>query len=315
MQRFLVRRFFISIITLLVVSVVIFAMSRASGDPRHIFLDDYSTQEDWDRLTVSLGLDKPYYQQYGIFLTDAMQGNFGISIKEKRPVVDIIGERVVATIQLGGAAFLFSIGLGLPLGVLSAVKRGSLLDAAGKLVALVGQSAPNFWLGIMLMFFFAVNLGWLPAYGRQEKLSIILPAVTLGWYYVAANLRLIRSSMLDALDSEYIKLARLKGLPEWVVMAKHALKNAMIPVLTLAGLNLVIMVNVAIAIEVVFNWPGVGQLLFDGMSNRDFPMVQGIVLMSGFMIVILNFGIDILYAYVDPRIRLAKGEADGDISP
>ena len=205
MQRFLVRRFFISIVTLLVVSVVIFAMSRASGDPRHIFLDDYSTQEDWDRLTVSLGLDKPYYQQYGIFLSDAMQGNFGVSIKEKRPVVDIIGERVAATVQLGGAAFLFSIALGLPLGVLSAVKRGSLFDSGGKALALIGQSAPNFWLGIMMMFFFAVHLGWLPPYGRQEKLSIVLPAITLGWYYVAANLRLIRSAMLAALDSEYIK--------------------------------------------------------------------------------------------------------------
>ncbi|MCH2513730.1 MAG: ABC transporter permease [Dehalococcoidia bacterium] len=303
MQRFLVRRFFISIITLLVVSVVIFAMSRASGDPRHIFLDDYSTQEDWDRLTVSLGLDKPYYQQYGIFLTDAMQGNFGISIKEKRPVVDIIGERVVATIQLGGAAFLFSIGLGLPLGVLSAVKRGSLLDAAGKLVALVGQSAPNFWLGIMLMFFFAVNLGWLPAYGRQEKLSIILPAVTLGWYYVAANLRLIRSSMLDALDSEYIKLARAKGVKPAVVIWKHALRNALVPALTFAGVTLGALVTGSLVVETVFAWPGLGQLAVQALFAADYPLLQGVVMVFTMLYVAAALGVDVLYAYIDPRIR------------
>jgi peptide/nickel transport system permease protein len=303
MQRFLVRRFFISIITLLVVSVVIFAMSRASGDPRHIFLDDYSTQEDWDRLTVSLGLDKPYYQQYGIFLTDAMQGNFGISIKEKRPVVDIIGERVVATIQLGGAAFFFSIGLGLPLGVLSAVKRGSLLDAAGKLVALVGQSAPNFWLGIMLMFFFAVNLGWLPAYGRQEKLSIILPAVTLGWYYVAANLRLIRSSMLDALDSEYIKLARAKGVKPTVVIWKHALRNALVPALTFAGVTLGALVTGSLVVETVFAWPGLGQLAVQALFAADYPLLQGVVMVFTMLYVAAALGVDVLYAYIDPRIR------------
>ena len=303
MQRFLVRRFFISIITLLVVSVVIFAMSRASGDPRHIFLDDYSTQEDWDRLTVSLGLDKPYYQQYGIFLTDAMQGNFGISIKEKRPVVDIIGERVVATIQLGGAAFLFSIGLGLPLGVLSAVKRGSLLDAAGKLVALVGQSAPNFWLGIMLMFFFAVNLGWLPAYGRQEKLSIILPAVTLGWYYVAANLRLIRSSMLDALDSEYIKLARAKGVKPAVVIWKHALRNALVPALTFAGGTLGALVTGALVVETGVAWPGLGQLAVQALFAADYPLLQGVVMVFTMLYVAAALGVDVLYAYIDPRIR------------
>lgn len=303
MQRFLVRRFFISIITLLVVSVVIFAMSRASGDPRHIFLDDYSTQEDWDRLTVSLGLDKPYYQQYGIFLTDALQGNFGISIKEKRPVVDIIGERVVATIQLGGAAFLFSIALGLPLGVLSAVKRGSLLDGFGKMIALVGQSAPNFWLGIMLMFFFAVNLGWLPPYGRQEKLSIILPAITLGWYYVAANLRLIRSAMLDALDSEYIKLARAKGVKPAVVIWKHALRNALVPALTFAGVTLGALVTGSLVVETVFAWPGLGQLAVQALFGADYPLLQGVVMVFTMLYVLAALMVDVLYAYIDPRVR------------
>ena len=305
MQRFLVRRFFISIITLLVVSVVIFAMSRASGDPRHIFLDDYSTQEDWDRLTVSLGLDKPYYQQYGIFLSDAMQGNFGVSIKEKRPVVDIIGERVVATVQLGGAAFLFSIALGLPLGVLSAVKRGSAFDAGGKALALIGQSAPNFWLGIMMMFLFAVHLGWLPPYGRQEKMSIILPAVTLGWYYVAANLRLIRSAMLDALDSEYIKLARAKGVKPGIVIWKHALRNALVPALTFAGVTLGALVTGSLVVETVFAWPGLGQLAVQALFGADYPLLQGVVMVFTMLYVAAALAVDVLYAYIDPRIRYA----------
>ena len=303
MQRFLVRRFFISIVTLLVVSVVIFAMSRASGDPRHIFLDDYSTQEDWDRLTVSLGLDKPYYQQYGIFLSDAMQGNFGVSIKEKRPVVDIIGERVAATVLLGGAAFLFSIVLGLPLGVLSAVRRGSPFDSGGKVLALIGQSAPNFWLGIMMMFFFAVHLGWLPPYGRQEKLSIVLPAITLGWYYVAANLRLIRSAMLDALDSEYIKLARAKGVTPAVGIWKHALRTALVPALTFAGVTLGALVTGSLVVETVFAWPGLGQLAVQALFGADYPLLQGVVMVFTMLYVAAALAVDVLYAYIDPRIR------------
>ena len=303
MQRFLVRRFFISIVTLLVVSVVIFAMSRASGDPRHIFLDDYSTQEDWDRLTVSLGLDKPYYQQYGIFLSDAMQGNFGVSIKEKRPVADIIGERGAATVQLGGAAFLFSIALGLPLGVRSAVKRGSPFDSGGKALALIGQSAPNFWLGIMMMFLFAVHLGWLPPYGRQEKLSIVLPAITLGWYYVAANQRLIRSAMLDALDSEYIKLARAKGVTPAVVIWKHALRNALVPALTFAGVTLGALVTGSLVVETVFAWPGLGQLAVQALFGADYPLLQGVVMVFTMLYVAAALAVDVLYAYIDPRIR------------
>ena len=208
MQKYLVRRFILALVTLLSVSLIIFIMSRASGDPRHIYLDDYSTQEDWDRMGVVLGLDKPYYQQYGIFLKGAVRGDFGESVREGRPVVDVVLERAPATLQLGAVAFLLSVLIGVPLGILSAVKRGTFLDTFGKMVALIGQSAPGFWLGIMLMFFFAVKLGWVPPYGMQEWNSIILPAVTLGWYYAAANLRLVRSAMLDVMAAQYIKLAR-----------------------------------------------------------------------------------------------------------
>jgi peptide/nickel transport system permease protein len=183
-------------------------------------------------------------------------------------------------------------------------------DNFGKVFALVGLSVPNFVIGLLLIIVLGVGLGWLPVLGAGTSFwdwqHLIMPAFALGWYFSGSMVRITRSSMLEVMGSDYIKLVRLKGIPDWVVLSKHALKNAMIPILTLAGLNLVIMVNVAVAIEVVFNWPGVGQLLFDGMSNRDFPMVQGVVLMGGIMIVVLNFIIDVLYAYVDPRIRLAR---------
>ena len=181
MQRYLLRTVVLALVTLLAVSLIIFVMSRAAGDPRHVYLDDYSTQADWDQLTETLGLNRPYYQQYGIFLGDALRGKFGKSIKEGRPSMEVIIERLPATFQLGVAAFLFSVVVGIPLGILSAVKRGTLLDSVGKVVALIGQSAPVFWLGLMLVFLFAVRLDWLPPYGRQEPTSIILPAVALGW--------------------------------------------------------------------------------------------------------------------------------------
>jgi peptide/nickel transport system permease protein len=212
---------------------------------------------------------------------------------------------VAATVQLGGAAFLFSIVLGLPLGVLSAVKRGSFFDAGGKMLALIGQSAPNFWLGIMMMFLFAVHLGWLPPYGRQEKLSIVLPAITLGWYYVAANLRLIRSAMLDALDSEYIKLARAKGVKPGVVIWKHALRNALVPALTFAGVTLGSLVTGSLVVETVFAWPGLGQLAVQALFGADYPLLQGVVMVFTMLYVAAALAVDVLYAYIDPRIRYA----------
>ena len=278
MQRYLLRRLVMACFTLLVVSLLIFVMSRAAGDPRHIYLDDYSTQEDWDRLTVALGLDKPYYQQYGIFLKDALRGRFGESIAEGRPSMEIIIERFPATLQLGLASFIFSIVVGVPLGIFSAVRRGTILDAVGKVVALIAQSAPIFWLGIMLMFLLAVKVQWLPPYGRQEAASIILPAVTLGWFYAAANLRLLRSSMLNVLDSEYVKLARAKGVTGPKVIWKHALRNALIPVLTFSGVTLGSLVTGSLVVETVFAWPGLGQLAIKSLVSNDYPLLQAVII-------------------------------------
>ncbi len=293
----------IAIITIFVVSLIIFIMSRVSGDPRHIYLDDYSTQEDWDRMGALLGLDKPYYEQYGIFLKKAVRGDFGESIREGEPVMSVILDRLPNTLQLGVAAFAFSVLVGVPLGILSAVKRGSALDLIGKLVSLIGQSAPPFWLGIMLMFFFAVKLGWVPPYGRQEWSSILLPGITLGWFYVAANLRLIRSAMLDVLDSEYIKLARAKGVSPKMVIFKHALRNALIPPLTFAGVTLGALVTGSLVVETVFAWPGLGKLAIEALFGADYPLLQGVVIVFTLMYVTAALTVDVLYAYIDPRIR------------
>ena len=303
MQRFLLRRFLISIVTVLVVSVLIFGMSRAVGDPRVLLLDDYSTKDDWDRLGRELGLDKPYYEQYGIFVKEALKGEFGESIQQGRPAMHIILERLPATIQLGVAAFVLSLIVGVPLGILSAVKRGSLLDQFARIVALIGQSAPPFWLGIMLMFFFAVQLDWLPPFGREGPKSVILPAITLGWFYAAANLRLIRSAMLDVLDSEYIKLARAKGVSSRSIIMKHAFRNALIPPLTFAGVTLGALVTGSLVTETVFAWPGLGKLAVDSLFGLDYPLLQGVVIIFTLMYVGASFLVDVLYAYIDSRIR------------
>ena len=305
MQRYLLRRLVLAIITLLAVSLIIFILSRSAGDPVSLMLDEYSTQEDIDRLMEKLGTDKPYYQQYFIFLRDAVQGDFGMSIKEGRPVTEVILGRLPATLYLGLTAFIVSLLVGIPLGILSSIKRGSLIDQVGKVVALMGQAAPPFWLGIMLIIFFAVSIRAFPTSGREEWHSIVLPAVTLGWYYAAANLRLVRSAMLDVLDSEYIKLARAKGVPYWGIVMKHAFRNALIPPLTFAGVTLGALVTGSLVVETVFAWPGLGKLAIDALYAFDYPLLQGVVVVFTLLYVLVAFSVDVLYAYIDPRIRYA----------
>ncbi len=303
MQRFLVRRFLITIVTLFVVSVIVFAMARVSGDPRTMMLGDTFTQKQYEDLGRTLGLDKPYYEQFWVYLKDLSRGDFGPSISEGKPAGQVIEERFWATLELGLAAFVFALIVGVPLGILSSVKRGSIFDQIGKIVALTGQSAPSFWIGIMLIFFFAVRLEWVPPSGRQDWNSIILPAVTLGWFMVAANMRLVRSAMLDVLDSEYIKLARAKGVSSASLIWKHALRNAMIPPLTFAGVTLGNLVAGSGTTELVFAWPGLGLLAIDATLSADYPVLQGVVIIFTLLYVAAAFLVDILYAYIDPRIR------------
>ena len=305
MQRFLARRLVLAIITLFAVSVIVFAMARIAGDPRTIMLGDFTTRQQYERTGERLGLDKPYYEQYWIFLTGALRGDFGTSTATTTPVTELILQRLAATLQLAGVAFLFSIIMGVPLGVLSAVKRGSILDQLGKFVALIAQSAPSFWIGIMLIFFFSVGLGWVPSSGRGEWNSIFLPAISLGWFFVAANMRLVRSAMLDALDSEYIKLAKAKGVGSTGVIWKHALRNALIPPLTLAGVALGNLVSGSISIELVFAWPGLGQLSINSTLQSDYPVLQAVVLVFTLLYLAAAFLVDVLYAFIDPRIRYA----------
>jgi peptide/nickel transport system permease protein len=303
MQKFLVWRLVVTLFTLIAVSMLIFGMGRVVGDPRHLLLSEYATQEDWDAVGERLGLDKPIYQQYLIYMGNMARGDFGQSIQERRPAMELVAQRLPATVQLGVAAFVLSLAIGIPLGVLSAVQRGSILDQAGKVLALIGQAAPPFWLGIMLVLLFGVLLGVLPPSGRQQPTSIILPAIALGWYFVAANLRLVRSAMLDVLDSEYIKLAKAKGVSRGLVIWKHALRNALIPPLTLAGVNLASLVTGSLVIETVFAWPGLGRLAIEALFTSDYPVLQGVVIVFTLMYVGASLLVDILYAYINPRVR------------
>lgn len=309
MTKYILTRTFYSIITLWLLATIVFGMVRLTGDPVKMHSEVGADEAYLEQLRHRWGLDKPLYRQYASFMGNLLQGDFGYSYAKSLKVRDIYLDRLPNSLRLGFGAFIISLALGVPLGMLSAVKLNTWWDNTGKIFALLGLSLPGFFVGLVLIIIFGVGLGWLPVMGKGEGWwdwrHLIMPAFALGWYFSGAMVRITRSGMLEVLGSDYIKLVRLKGMPEWLVML-HALKNAMIPVLTLAGLNLLIMVNVAVVIEVVFSWPGVGQLLYDGLVNRDFPMVQGVVLMAGVMIVALNFVIDILYAYVDPRIRLSR---------
>ena len=300
------RRFLMIIVTLIAVSMIIFIMARVTGDPRVLLLDENASQEQWERMGEELGLDKPYYHQYGLFMKDVLRGNFGESIKLQEPVMTAIAGRIWPTVQLGGGAFLLALVVGIPLGVLSAVMRGTAVDQLGRVIAMVGQAAPSFWLGIMFMFFFAVKLGWVPPSGQEGWNSIILPMVTLAWGgFLAGSLRLMRSAMLDVLDSEYIKLARAKGVSARSLIWKHAFRNALIPPLTLAGVSMPAILTGSITTELVFAWPGMGQLAIQALYTSDYPLLQGLTIVFTLGYVGVALAVDVLYAYIDPRIRFA----------
>jgi peptide/nickel transport system permease protein len=306
MWPFIMRRTVYSLITLFILSLTIFTVVRLTGDPAVLLAEPGARPEDLERIREQWGLNRPWPVQYISFLQNVFRGEFGKSFNYRLPVSELYFQRLPNSLQLALVATVISLVLGVPAGLLSAVKVNGLWDNVGKVLGLLGLSVPGFWLGLVLILVFAVWLRWLPTSGAGDWRHIIMPAVALGWYFAASLLRLTRSSMLEVLRSEYIKLARLKGLPEALVIALHAFKNALIPVFTLAGVNLVVMVNAAVVIEVIFAWPGIGRLLYEGIFQRDFPLVQGVVVMAGFMIVGVNLLVDILYAVIDPRIRLTK---------
>ncbi|MFC1945460.1 CoA transferase, partial [Chloroflexota bacterium] len=298
-----VRRFLQMIIVLLVVSFGIFMGARVSGNPLDLMLPVTASQEDYDRAAKNLGLDKPIPEQYIIFLGNAIQGDFGRSIKTNQPVMELISEKVPNSLKLAGFAFILSLIMGVPLGVLAAARRGKAEDGIARLFAGIGQSIPGFWLGLMLILVFAVNLGWLPASGMGSWKHYLMPGFVEAWCLSAGFIRLLRSSMLEILDSEFIKMARMKGLSETIVIWKHALRNSLLPLVSFAGVYVAILVTSSIVTEVVFAWPGFGRLVYSAIINRDYPIMQGVVLTGASIVMIANFTADIIYAYLDPRIR------------
>jgi len=306
MKRFIIRRLGYSLLSLVLLSLTIFFFVRVTGDPAVLLVEPGASQADLDAIRHQFGLDRPLPIQYWDFMRHLVRGDFGQSFYYRTPVLELYLSRLPHSIVLALAAMAFSLLIGIPTGIIAAVRVNHWWDKAGKIFALLGLSLPSFWIGLVMILFFSVYLGWLPSSGSGTPLHVIMPAFALGWYFAAAHMRLTRSSMLDVLGSEYVKLARLKGLPEALVIAKHAFKNALIPVLTLAGINLVIMVNVAVVVETVFAWPGVGRLLYEGIAFRDFPVVQATVLMNGAMVVLVSLLVDVLYAVIDPRIRYER---------
>jgi peptide/nickel transport system permease protein len=304
MQRYIFVRFLQSLVALLVMSVIVFSLARMTGDPLDVLLPMEAGEGERERVAQHWGLDRPLYEQYFTFLGKALQGDFGNSWKwQGHTAMGLVVERLPATLQLGGLALLISVVLALPFGVLTAVWKDRLFDSVGKIFALLGQSLPTFWLGIVLMWIFAVSLGWLPTSGRGGFKHMILPAVCLGWFQVATMMRLIRSSMLDVLDSEFVKLTRIKGLPEWKVIWKHCLRNAAIAPLTYFAITTGVLITGSVVTESVFAWPGTGLLVVDAVRARDFQVVQAVVIIFAAVFTMTNLVVDILYAYIDPRIR------------
>jgi peptide/nickel transport system permease protein len=316
MGRYLIRRFLFAIITLLLASMIVFGLSRLAGDPLLIYAKPggygMSPQRVAD-LSKKLGLDKPLAVQYLMWLGRVLTGDLGKTIVSETPVSRLVGERIMPTLQLGLTSSIFAIALGLPLGVISAVKKGSVWDYVARIIALVGQAAPQFWIALMAILLFAVTLGWLPvgtsgpddvSFFSWAKLRyLVMPTVTLGWGPAAAILRLTRSSMLDVMDSEYVKLARAKGVSSNLVIWKHAFRNAVLQPLTVAALTLAGFVTGAVVIERIFAWPGIGQLTINAVWNNDFPTLTSTVLILTAVYVVLNFVADIGYMWLNPVIR------------
>ena len=305
MKAYLQRRILFALIALAGVTVVVSAMLHISGDPVAVMLQSgMASQAERDALRRELGFDKPFVIQYFDFVRGALRGDLGLSLRFRQPALTIVRERLPATFQLAAAAMAFAVLVAVPIGVVSAVRPRSLVDYAGRLVTLVGQSIPLFWLGIMLVMVFAVRLRWLPSAGKLDATSLILPAVTLGLYPMARIARTLRASMFEVLPHEYCLTARSKGLSEQLVVIRHALPNALLPVVTVIGLQFGALLGGAVVTETIFAWPGLGWLSVQAVQARDFPLVRAIVAVVSMLLIFINLLTDVLYAYLNPRIRL-----------
>jgi ABC-type dipeptide/oligopeptide/nickel transport system permease component len=304
MRIYLTRRLLQSLIVLFGVSFVVFGILFLTGDPALVLLPPESTLEDIQKFREAMGFNDPFIVQYGRFLAGALRGDFGQSIRHGEPAFHLVVERMPATFQLAGAALAVALALAIPAGIISAVRRNSALDYVSTIVALLGQSMPTFWLGIMLILVFSVQLNLLPSSGRGTFAHLVLPAITLGLFTTARITRLTRSGMLEVLNQDYIRTARAKGVGDPPVVWKHALKNAAIPIVTIVGIELGTLLGGSVITETIFAWPGVGRLSVQAIYNRDYPVVQAAVFLLATTFVLVNLFVDMLYTYLDPRIRL-----------
>ncbi|MBU0462425.1 MAG: ABC transporter permease [Proteobacteria bacterium] len=302
MLRYILKRLWHTAYVIVGISMISFFFIHLSGDPVMLMLPGDASDQEIEELREQLGFNDPLYVQYARFAIKAVQGDFGESLYYHVPVMELIIERLPASLELAVSAMIFALVLAIPLGIISAVKRGSMIDMGSMFGALLGISMPHFWLGIMMMLFFSIHLGWLPTSGRGTFAHLIMPAVSLGLSLMAMFARLTRSVMLEVLSLDYIRTARAKGLKEQVVIYKHALKNALIPLVTVAGMQFGFLIGGTVIIETVFAWPGLGRLVIQAIFGRDYPLVQGIVFVFSFIFVGINLLIDILYVYLDPQI-------------
>jgi ABC-type dipeptide/oligopeptide/nickel transport system permease component len=305
MRRYILRRLLQGLLLLVLVASIVFFLGRLTGNPADLMLPEDASNEDRAALIETLGLDGPLHEQFAIFIKNALRGDLGESIRYREPAVQTFFSRLPNTLMLVPGVMLVALMIAIPLGILSAIRRGSVIDKFSGALAVLGIATPNFWLGILLIYVFSVQLGWLPSARMGSWQHFVLPTLTLGTFLVAGYMRLIRSSMLEVLDSEFVKLARIKGLSEGVVVWKHCLRNALLPVLTLWGVFLSGLVTGAIVTETVFAWPGIGRLTYEAVIFRDYPLLQAVIILDAVLILFINLMVDILYAYVDPRIRLA----------
>ncbi|OGL13454.1 MAG: ABC transporter permease [Candidatus Rokubacteria bacterium RIFCSPLOWO2_02_FULL_72_37] len=304
MRAYVARRLAQSLLVLLGVSFVVFFILHLTGDPALVLLPPDATAEDIREFREAMGFNDPFLVQYGRFLAGALRGDFGRSVRHDEPAFDLVAERMPATLELAGAALLIALALAIPAGIVSAVRRNTALDYVSTVVALLGQSMPTFWLGIMLILVFSVRLNLLPSSGRGTLEHLILPAITLGLFTTARITRLTRSGMLEVLNQDYIRTARAKGVGGPPVVWKHALKNAAIPIVTIVGIELGTLLGGSVITETIFAWPGVGRLSVQAIYNRDYPVVQAAVFLLSTTFVAVNLAVDVLYTYLDPRIRL-----------
>ena len=303
MRRYVLKRVLLGIVTIIGVSIIVFVVARLSGDVALLYAPTGASEETLEAIREKFGLNEPMPVQYWMFIKNAVQGDFGTSIAYGRPAMDVVLNRLPVTLQLGLLSFLVGNFFGILLGVLAAVYRSKWIQWGAQSFALLGQAVPSFWLAVMLILIFSVMLGWFPTGGMGGISHMVLPVIALSWFSLSFVMRITRSSLLDTLDSEYVKLAKIKGNPKWVVIIKHALRNALIPVVMMMGMQLAMVIGGSVFIESIFRWPGIGVLMVSSIADRDYPIIQAIAMVSAAALVFIMLIVDILFAYLDPRIQ------------